>query len=188
MTDETKWVSSRGAVDRIMRATGQGAVSSLDSIVAYARTGDPRARALVLTEDIHRQGSSKQTRVERDASIPLWFWDDFTARGSKTFNWQGGVFSGRGFHDGKQMTVTLTGVQFDARGLDLLDPDPKPVEVGRAPSAGRPAADWWDDLLIEMFRRLWEDNWSPRTQAKPALPGKGPSPCGAFARALRTCA
>lgn len=163
MTDEPKWVSSRDAVHRIMRASGQGAVSSLDSIVAYAKTGDLRARALVLTEDIHRQGSSKQTHVERDASIPLWFWDDFTTRGSKTFNWQSGVFSGHGFHDGKQMTVTLTGVQFDGRGLDILDPAPQPARV--TGTAGRPPAGWWEDLIVDVFAKIYWGDLKPMQQS-----------------------
>lgn len=164
--DKSEWVSTRDAVSRIMRATAQGASASLAAIVAYAKTGDIRARALVLTEDTHRQGASKDTHETRDAPIPLWFWDDFTTRGWANFNWQSGVFTGRGFRGANQVTVTLTGVQFDARGLDLLDPDPKQEAAGRAPRAGRPAADWWDDLLIEMFRKLWEDKWSPRTQAE----------------------
>jgi hypothetical protein len=163
--DRGEWVSARDAVRRIMGATGQGPIASLDAIVAYVRTGDIKARALVLTEDTHRQGAGKRTEEMRDAPVPLWFWGDFTTRGSANFNWQSGVFTGHGFRGANQVTVTLTGVQFDARGLDLLDPSPKPEAASRTPHAGRPAAEWWDDLLIEMFRRLWEDRWSPRTQA-----------------------
>lgn len=162
--DYGEWVSARDAVRRIMGATGLGAIASLDAIVAYVRTGGIKARALVLTEDTHRQGAGKRTEEMRDSPVPLWFWGDFTTRGSANFNWQSGVFTGHGFRGANQVTVTLTGVQFDARGLDVLDPSPKPEAAGRTPQAGRPAAEWWDDLLIEMFRRLWEDRWSPRTQ------------------------
>lgn len=42
---------------------------------------------------------------------------------------------------------------------------PAPANAGKKP-AGRPRGDWWDDLLIAMFRRLWEDKWTPRTQAE----------------------
>lgn len=170
--DGREWVSARDAVYRIMGATQQDATKSLYSIVAYAKTGDVQARTLLLSEVTHRQGYSALKREERNAAIPVWFWQEFTTYGSSALNWKSGVFAGEGFRDGRSVTVTLTGVQFDARGLDILDPPkldaavptrPVPLPVGKP---GRPAAAWWDDLLIEMFRRLWEDSWTPRTKTE----------------------
>ena len=89
--DKREWVSARDAVYRIMGATNQDATKSLYSIVAYAKTGDVQARALLLSEVTHRQGSSALKREERNASIPLWFWEEFTTYGSSALNWQNGV-------------------------------------------------------------------------------------------------
>lgn len=169
--DEPEWVLARDAVYRIMGATHLDATKSLYSIVAYAKTGDVQARARLLSEVTHRQGSSALKREERNASIPQWFWEEFTTEGSSALNWKIGVFVGDGFRDGRSVTVTLTGVQFDARGLDILDPVPSPIAAGGlhavpAGKPGRPAAVWWDNLLIEMFRKLWEDRWTPRTKTE----------------------
>lgn len=169
MTLESEWVSARDAVHRIMRATGLGASGSLDAVVAYVRTGDIKARALVLTEDTHRQGAGKQTQEMRDAPVPVWFWGDFTTRGSANFNWQSGVFTGHGFRGSNQMTVTLTGIQFDAHGLQVLDPAPQPARAGAGPGAvgisGRPPAGWWEDLIIDVFAKIYWGDLKPERQS-----------------------
>lgn len=166
MIDTTEWVAAKAAVERIMRATGQSAGKSLDAIIAFVKTGDIQARTLVLTEEIHRQGSSKQKSEVRNATVPLWVWDDFMTRGSATLNWQSGVFSVRGFHDGRQMTVTLTGVQFEARGLDLLDPPSTPERIQLLPpsSAGRPTGSWWEDCIIDVFTQIHFGDLTPTRQ------------------------
>lgn len=69
-------------------------------------------------------------------------------------------------------TVELIGLRFDPDELDRVAAsiplsDPRRPDGPRGiRGAGRPKAEWWDDLLIEMFRRLWEDNWTPRTKAE----------------------
>jgi len=169
VTEAPEWVSARDAVQRIMRATGLVASASLNAIVAYAKTGQIKARASVMTEDTHRQGSSKQTKETRDVAIPLWFWNDFATQGWPNFNWQSGVFTVRGFLGAHQATVTLTGVQFDGRGLDLLDPAPKaatadPIPLP-TPRTGRPAADWWEDLIIDVFAEIYRGDLKPERQS-----------------------
>jgi hypothetical protein len=167
MTDAPQWVSAKVAVGRVMGATGLGENASLDAIVAYVRTGHILAHTLVLTQDTHRQGASKDTIETQDVAVPLWFWGDFSTRGSVAFNCQSNVFSAIGFHDGKQMTVTLTGVRFDARGLDILDPtrtarvDP-PSPAG---NTGRPTASWWEDLIIDIFAGVYRGDLKPVRQS-----------------------
>jgi hypothetical protein len=168
MTDAPQWVSAKDAVGRIMRATDLGETASLDAIIAYVRTKHILAHTLVLTQDTHRQGASKDTIETQDVAVPLWFWGDFSTRGSAAFNCQSNVFSAIGFHDGKQMTVTLTGVRFDARGLDILDPAPRRARVDPpAPTGntGRPTASWWEDLIIDIFGDVYWADLKPERQA-----------------------
>lgn len=167
---EGEWVFAREAVYRIMAATQMDATRSLYSIVAYAKTGAIRARTLVLCIVTHRQGFSPDKREERNVAVPLWFWEDFTSYGSSAFNWQSGVFEGNGFRDGKQTTVTLTGVQFDARGLDILDPPSRPTK-GDSPAAaatkgGRPTAAWWEDLILDTFAKIHFGDLKPERQSQ----------------------
>jgi hypothetical protein len=167
-----QWMSAREAVTRVMQAAGQDSRRSLYAILAYARTGDIAARALTMKVEVSKRAEPVRTTEDRDVEVPLWFWDRCTGAESSNLDWKSGVFSGRGVYNGETFAVRLTGVRFDASGLELLAPaDEAPSELheARSPasgSRGRPAAAWWDDLLIEMFRRLWEDNWQPRTQAE----------------------
>lgn len=167
MTDAPDWVASKSAVERVMRATGQSAQKSLDAIIAYVKTGDIQARTMVLTEEIHRQGFSKQKNETRDVSVPLWFWDDFSARGWPSFNWQTDVFTCRGFQGSKHMTVTLTGVQFDARGLDILDPPTRQERIEPLPpnKVGRPTGTGLEDMIMDIFAKIHFGDLKPERQA-----------------------
>jgi hypothetical protein len=69
------------------------------------------------------------------------------------------------------MQVELIGLRFDLDGLEQLASTITATDEfatggkAAARAVGRPRAEWWDDLLIEIFRRLWEENWTPRNQA-----------------------
>tara|TARA_R110000868_G_scaffold202806_3_gene450641 strand:+ start:7484 stop:8596 length:1113 start_codon:yes stop_codon:yes gene_type:complete len=190
---EIVWVSSRLAVERITRAIGEGGIQSLYAIIAYAKTGHIRAKALSIRTKIKDRFQSK-THDESDANVPLWFWENCTGYDSSALNWQSGVFAGNGHHNGNSISATLTGVQFASNDLDLLDP-PAPIaeQVGfpggitavdreydpnfssndadveskaRRPSnkVGRQAAEWWDDLWIEICRQLYVGDLKPKKQ------------------------
>lgn len=170
--DSTEWVSARDAVYRIMGATHLDAVKSLYSIIAYAKTGDVQARALLLSEEGRRRGSPTRQREERNALVPDWFWQKCTDYDSSALNWRSGVFAGRGYHEGASVSVTLTGVQFDARGLDILDP-PRLSEAASVTRAalskpgpsGRPTAGWWEDLIIDVFAKVHWGDLKPERQS-----------------------
>lgn len=168
---EAEWVSARDAVQRIMRATEQTAENSLASIIAYAKTGQVKVRALVVTKQWYREGYGPGRREETGcAAVPASFWGEFTEKGLwKRFNWQGAVFEARGFDGGQQLEMALTGVQFDARGLDLLDPPRPPPETRISAKSkgktGRPPADWWEDLIIEIFAKIHWGDLKPTRQS-----------------------
>lgn len=169
--NETEWVSARDAVQRIMRATDQAAKEALGSIIAYAKTGQVKARALAVTKQWYREGYGPGRREETGcAAVPVCFWGEFTEKGLwKRFNWQSGVFEARGFDGGQQLEMALTGVQFDGRGLDLLDPprSPRqaPISATSKVKTGRPRGDWWEDLIIEIFAKIHWGDLKPTRQS-----------------------
>jgi hypothetical protein len=168
---EPTWILAREAVQRIMRATNQNANAALGAIIAYAKVGRIKARAIVRTQQWYRQDSGQQRREESlDAVIPKTFWGDFLEGAlTKHFDWQSGVFEVRGFDVGDQLRVTLTGVQFDARELDVIDPPPSPSTKSLIPisseTTGRPAKDWWEELLIEISASIYRGDLTPTKQA-----------------------
>lgn len=170
------WVSARDAVVRIMQASGQDDVRSLYSIIAYVRSGHVKARAMVIKEKIQHRHTSKEQEL-RDTFVPAWFWEKCTDYSSCALDWKSGVFAGHGYDAGSTLSATLTGVQFEKSGLDILDPPHQPSEqitsdVVTIPQAspkesrgGRPPAEWWDDLWVEICRQLYVGDLKPKTQS-----------------------
>jgi hypothetical protein len=171
------WVSAREAVVRIMSATGQDGMRSLYSIISYVRTGHIKACAMVIHEKIENRYHEREQEY-RNAVVPLWFWEKCTSYDSSALDWQSGVFAGRGYHNGRTMVVRLTGVQFDGDDLEILDPQNQPsrqesntkgltpaVTSSNRPKGGRPAAEWWDDLWVEICRQLYLGDLKPKMQS-----------------------
>jgi len=77
---------------------------------------------------------------------------------------------------------TLFGIRFDPAGInDLLNkpaklPEPYPSSPSLTPpspspetpkhAGGAPRKEFWDDLWLAMFKRLWVENWQPKNQAE----------------------
>jgi hypothetical protein len=161
---EDGWITSREATIRVAKATGQSADAALFSIVAYAQTGHIRARALAIKETIDRHGNTIREDVRENADVPLWFWQKCTAYDRCALNWRSGVFSGRGYVNGKSTTVDLTGVQFEAEGLKYLAPSPEteslesraspavdpPAGASAAQTGGRRRSELWPEWIAEL--------------------------------------
>jgi len=197
--EEERWLSSREATLRVAKATGHSPMSALYAIIAYAKIGSVRGRALAIKEKANsRYGGTP--KVWSNVEIPIWFWENCTDNDSCALDWQSGVFAGTGHYKGNSLTVDLTGVEFNSAGIDIIDPprfavekDETGVERGygqrlggyEVPPAisaddtvsgsgpvrrehnkgGRPPAEWWDDLWIEIFRQIWLGDLKPKVQA-----------------------
>lgn len=129
---------------------------------------------MVIQEKIENRYHLREQEY-RNAVVPLWFWEKCTSYESSALDWQSGVFAGKGYHDGSTKLVRLTGVQFDRDGLDILDPQNQPCQQipnpeitplvsANRPKGGRPAAEWWDDLWVEICRQLYVGDLKPKTQ------------------------
>lgn len=168
--EDSAWVPAREAVRRIMCVVDQKADAALAAIIAYAKVGRIRARATVVTKQWYRQGYGQiRSEESRDAVIPNTFWGDFLEGAlTKRLDWQSGVFEVRGFDVADQLKVTLTGVQFDARNLDVIGPPPSDSthSVPSIPSetGGRPRKDFWEELLIEISAAIYRGDLTPTKQ------------------------
>lgn len=69
----------------------------------------------------------------------------------------------------------LFGVRLDPAGLvrmglfpagSLPRPDPVVSPVAPAPAGGRPPKAFWEDMIVEMFRRSFLDSFQPKSQSE----------------------
>ncbi|HEU0099029.1 MAG TPA: hypothetical protein VFQ67_09665 [Allosphingosinicella sp.] len=138
------------------------------TLFRYARVGAIKASArFIRTED-----EDGEAAVETDRLLQIDDWrgiDEPTLPALASGNLTG---SYRDNLRRSTVEVEIIGLRFDADGVDQIASTISATEAfaaeGRAVAkgVGRPRAEWWDDLLIEIFRRLWEENWTPRTQAE----------------------
>ena len=107
-------------------------------------------------------------KSETDTLIPNEFW---WAQGEAalTANWAVGDFE---TWIDRRVLCRAFGVQFHAGDLQKMIPDAfkpaAPVEDLPGPTsskAGRPPAEWWDDMWIEICRRLYVGDLQPKRQA-----------------------
>jgi hypothetical protein len=157
--------SASAALERLVQACGDRDEAA-KALFSYARVGAIPTRVEFVREE---------TEIG-DANVE-------TARLLEPEDWRGieepsaseltrGILRGTYRGAGGTTIIELVGIGFDPETLDRLAltlpayDAPAEAKSGSARAAGRPKAEWWDDLLIEMFRRLWEGKWSPRNQAE----------------------
>ena len=106
------------------------------------------------------------TKSEKDAAVPKEFW---WAEGKEalTANWKAGDFE---TWIDRRLRIRAFGVRFHAGDLRDLIPNAVPLgiaapDVPALAKGGRPPAEWWDDLWIEMCRALYVGDLQPQRQA-----------------------
>jgi hypothetical protein len=73
----------------------------------------------------------------------------------------GGIHAEVEFH-GKRLPEFFTSLVLPRKPQIPVEDD---REASSKASGGRPAAEWWDDLWLALFNRLYADGWRPKTQA-----------------------
>ncbi len=155
-----EWISAADAVALLESKAKMSAFTARKTICARAHDGLIRARALRVV-----QGQQAVDNVD----IPLLFW---WARGEKALkqNWVAGDFETWIEH---QTHVKAYGVTFARPNIEKLIPAQPAADAGpiaqSAPTlakGGRPPADWWEDLLIELCFRHFRGELQPKTQAE----------------------
>lgn len=117
-------------------------------------------------ETLDRYDDTHEEDVQGE--IPEWFWANIVDADCAGLNWKRNFYSGLGFRDGEQTKVRLTGLSFNRDELTILIPD-KPIQKtsgrGSAKKSGRPPAEWWDSLWIEICRQLHFGELIPKKQS-----------------------
>jgi hypothetical protein len=154
-----EWISAADAVALLESKANMISLTARKTICARAHDGLIRGRALRF---VHGQQAAD------NVDIPLLFW---WARGEKalTQNWAAGDFETWIEHE---LHLKAYGVTFARPDIEKLIP--KRPAADAAPAAqpaptpakgGRPPADWWEDLLIELCFRHFRGELQPKTQA-----------------------
>lgn len=157
-SDETdEWLSASETHRRIITVTLSRETHL--AIAQRAHTGILRSKALMLSID---------STNRPNAEIPKEFW---WAGGREALvqNWQTGDFE---TWIGQRQRLRALGVSFHLRDLQKCFPDVFKPELTKSAStdpaagkAGRPTAEWWDDLWIEICRSLYVGDLKPKRQA-----------------------
>lgn len=149
------WVSAAGAIDLLQFTLGHGAATI--AICERANDGMIKAKA-----ERFIRGDMPSDNVE----LPLEFW---WARGQSALkqNWMTGDFETWIDH---KLLLKAYGVRFLRSDIEKMIPDRPSKKVPDAATrparvGGRPKADWWEDLWIEICRQLYGGVLIPKTQA-----------------------
>jgi hypothetical protein len=149
-----EWISAAEAVRLLTPALG-GSYSAKMRICARAHAGLIRARADHFQMD---------KLSEDNFDIPKEFW---WAEGHKALeqDWDAGDFDTWINHTHH---LRAFGVSFLRADIEKLIPATTAQPVPLSPAAavgGRPPADWWDDLWIEICRQLYTGDLKPTKQS-----------------------
>lgn len=164
------WISAGEAARLLKPGLGSELMAQM-SLCKRAHAGLVRSKAQRLTV----AGTPRD-----DVELPPFFW---WAEGHEALhqNWRTGDFDTwvRGDDLPRELRQRATEVHFEAFNvsflrsdvLKLIPPDvslppaPKQKQQAATPTGGRPPADWWDDLWVEMCRQLYGGHLIPAKQA-----------------------
>jgi len=163
MESKEEWISAAAALALLKPVLGE--YTAMLTIAERAHDGIVRSRAarFVLKDP------DKKARAEQDFDMPAEFW---WARGHSALkqNWASGDFE----------TWIRETIHLRAYGVRFLRADiakvipmdmpsvAAPTGAAAAPNparGGRPKADWWDDLWVEICRQLYVGDLKPKTQS-----------------------
>lgn len=155
MADESEeFISAAEAIRRVSEAVGRH--QARHAICSRAHAGLIEAKAARFVAD---------GRTFDNASVPKKFW---WAEGHEALDqdWLTGDFSTWIDHS---LHLQAFGVSFSRLGIEaLIAPAMASRDTPSGPPArpgGRPPAEWWDDLWVEMCRQLYAGDLQPKKQA-----------------------
>ena len=164
----SEWITAKAARAFMYAQLNAAPTSAAALLLDKCRLGFVAGRA-VLRQQTAKGDPDSWDIEEREWDVPAWFWENFTAQGSSTQDWERGVFAGQGQWPGGHVWITLTGVYFYGPSIDALRPgsgETKSVETSGGPgNPGRPPAEFWDDLLCAIWGDIYRGDFKPKNQA-----------------------
>lgn len=167
--DYARWMHPKAALSLLGNDYGEWGVAAA-AIIARLRVGLVRSAAATW-----RQGTRAGSEP---ATIPAVNWSKSVDLYSRHGFWSSSDHEINLGDQYRPLIVTYYGIRFEPKGINSLlttpIPEPEAPLVG-APSLpippapvsnrGRPRADFWDDLLVAMFRRIHFGDLKPKRQA-----------------------
>lgn len=158
------WCTALEARKYIYSVSGINPAVAGDALVEYCRLGFVPARALEMQTSF--KGVPENWDVEeREAEVPIWFWQSFAKANASSQDWQLGLFQGEGTAFDKPALARLSGVHFYRDALSAFDKGQPKGTPKTASKGGRPPASYWDDLWSAMATQLYEGDLQPKRQA-----------------------
>lgn len=166
MAEKEEWLAAAEAVRVLTPVCGNSDYAAKLTICKRAHAGLVRASAQRLI--IH---DKSQDTVE----VPKEFW---WAEGHEalTQNWRTGDFdtwldfanTRSPFLSGPKVHLQAFGVMFARADIEKMLPAPAPPADAATPATkgGRPPADWWEDLLIDLCFQYFRGDLQPTKQAE----------------------
>jgi hypothetical protein len=171
-----RWLQPRHALELVTKDVG-AAETALSKLIYRLRAGMIRAYAGTA---ISRYKHEEKARTQIFC-IPATWWTD--AYGKSL--WRSGDATFTSYDHSYPEEITYLDIRFDPEGLAPLLPKPKvasvpvpnaasntvPTTALAAPlpplrhAGGAPRKAFWDDLLIAMFVKIWNNELKPQTQA-----------------------
>lgn len=169
VASNTGWMTAKAARAFMYNELGVQPVVAGGALIDQCRLGFVTGRAVVMQQAGRAQHINDWSDAAREWDIPDWFWQRFTHRESSSQDWERGVFAGKGSGPSGVRYMTLTGVHFARPSLEAMRPVPFGNDViATLPTigkAGRPPADFWDDLWCAIWGQIYRGELQPKRQA-----------------------
>lgn len=164
LADE-EWISARDLHLAVLEKVGP--VYGTAALAEACRLGQLGARAMRATCQSKQRGAVLLRWKAVEWDVPLWFWRDFTDKGSAKFEWPLGKVTGSGNKDGAPHLIELQGVHFHRSGLINLGIEEATTANGQVEDASRgrrPKYDW-PAASLHIFGLINRGDFKPECQA-----------------------
>lgn len=163
------WMTAKAARRFLYNELGVQPVMAGSALLDQCRLGFATARAVLMQQADRAPPRNPWTDDAREWAIPGWFWQGFTNQGSSSQDWERGVFEGTGLGPSGVCYMRLNGVYFARTPLEAMRPPPIGSDTVAARTtnvkAGRPPADFWDELWCAVFGQIFRGELLPKRQA-----------------------
>ena len=160
----TDWISSKEARRLVYSRFGYLPGNAETAIVEQAGLGFIGARAVQAQGATYLEREGKWKWEAREWNVPAWFWTDFGTGDRSGSDWELGRFAGRGVAPDGTRRIMLSGVHFHRASLNVLDPNPAPVEAPESNRGRKPKYDW-PTAINSFWGRIYRDGPSVNSQA-----------------------
>jgi hypothetical protein len=169
------WLPASVAINTVIKGTGDWTTASSSML---QRLGDGLIRSCAEHAIEFREGETEG--MKSLVSIPLHVWqflsDEPQAAFADYWRTNDAIVQIPDSHSPLDIVLKLYGIRMDPSGVQKMVPTQiiqlaappasvQPKQSEQANKGGRPRKEFWDDLLIAMFVKIWNGELTPQSQA-----------------------